>query len=267
MDVVAHAGAVRRRVVVAKHPQFLELADTDLADVGQQVVGNAVGIFADEATLMGTDRVEVAQQHDGPAGIGLGKIPQNLFHHQLGATIGVGGAGGEIFPQGHRSGIAIDGRRGAEHQAEHAGFCHLLAQHQGTGHVVLVVGERDLGGLPDRLEAGEVDHGFDPVLGKQPLQACPVQNVPLDEGDRLAGDPLDPLERFRGGVGEVVQYYHLQPGTQQLNQGVGADIAGTARDQNCHFLSRALLKLGQSLPARPAREKLGIPMTPLSNRR
>jgi hypothetical protein len=33
------------------------------------------------------------------------------------------------------------------------------------------------------------------VLGKQPLQAGSVQNVPF-EGDRLAGDPLDPFERF-----------------------------------------------------------------------
>ncbi len=144
VDVIAHPGTVRRRVVVAKYPQLLELAYTDLADIGQQVVGNAIGIFANQTALMGTDRVEVAQQHDGPAGIGFDKVAQDLLHHQLGAAIRVGGAGGEIFPQRYRGGIAVNGGRGAEDQPEHASPGHLFAQHQGAGDVVLVVGERDL---------------------------------------------------------------------------------------------------------------------------
>ena len=69
VDIVAHPGAVRGRIVVAKDPQLLELAHADLTDVRQQVVGDAVGIFTDEAALVSTHRVEVAQQHDGPAGI------------------------------------------------------------------------------------------------------------------------------------------------------------------------------------------------------
>ncbi|MNQ67605.1 hypothetical protein D3C85_821340 [compost metagenome] len=185
---------------------------------------------------MGADRVEVAQQHYGPARIGLGEIPQYLFHHQLGAAIGVGRAGGKIFPQRHRGGIAIDGSRGAEHQPEHAGFGHLLAQHQGAGHVVLVVGERYLARLPHRLEAGEVDHRFNLVGGEQPLQAGPVENIALDEGDRLAGDPLDPLERLGRCVGQVIQHHHPLPRIEQLDQSVGADIASAARDQYCHFI-------------------------------
>lgn len=37
---------------------------------------------------------------------------------------------------------------------------------------------------------------LDLVGGEQPLQALPVQNVALDEGDGLAGDLLDPPEGF-----------------------------------------------------------------------
>ena len=147
---------------------------------------------------MGTDRVEVAQQHDGPAGIGFGDIAQDLFDHQLGATIRVGGAGGEIFPQRYRGRIAVNGGRGAEYQPEHAGSGHLFAQHQGTGDVVLVVGERDLARLADGLEPGEMDHRLDLVGSKQLLQADPVQHIPFDKYDRLAGDPLDPFERLGG---------------------------------------------------------------------
>ncbi len=201
VDVVAHACAIRGRIVIAKHPQLLELADAHLADIGQQVVGDTVGIFTDEAALVGADRVEVAQQHYGPTRIGFGQVTQYLFHHQLGATIGVGRAGGEIFPQRHRGRIAIHCGRRAEHQPEHARLCHLLAQHQGACDVVLVIGERDLARLPHRLETGEVDHRFNLVGGKQLLQAGSVQHISFNKGNRLAGDPLDPFERLGGGVG------------------------------------------------------------------
>ena len=51
VDVVAHAGAVGGRVVIAKDVNLLQLADSDLGDVGHEVVGDAVGVLADEADL------------------------------------------------------------------------------------------------------------------------------------------------------------------------------------------------------------------------
>ena len=89
VDVIAHAGAILSRVVIAEHRQLVEPTYRNLADEGQQVVGNAVGVFADKAGFMGTDRIEVAQQHYGPARIGLGQIAQDFLNHQLGTTIGV----------------------------------------------------------------------------------------------------------------------------------------------------------------------------------
>ena len=145
VNVVTHACAIRGRIVIAKHPQLLELADPHLADIGQQVVGDAVGIFAYEAALVGANRVEVAQQHYGPAQIGFGQVTQYLFHHQLGATIGIGRAGGEIFPQRHRRRIAIHGGRRAEHQAADPGAFHRLQQGEGAAQIVLVVFEGETG--------------------------------------------------------------------------------------------------------------------------
>ena len=62
MDVIAHAGAVRGGVVVAEHVQLFQRAHGHLGDVGHQVVGDAVGVLADEAALVGADGVEIAQQ-------------------------------------------------------------------------------------------------------------------------------------------------------------------------------------------------------------
>ena len=58
MDVVAHAGAVGGRVVVAKDVDLLQLADSDLGDVGHEIVGDAVGVLADQSGRMRTDGVE-----------------------------------------------------------------------------------------------------------------------------------------------------------------------------------------------------------------
>ena len=66
MDVVAHARAIGRRIVVAEHGKLLEASDRHLRDIRQQVVGDAGGILADESALVGADGVEVAQQDHVP---------------------------------------------------------------------------------------------------------------------------------------------------------------------------------------------------------
>ena len=71
VDVVPHAGAVGGGVVVAKDVDLLQLAHGHLGDVGHQVVGDAVGVLADQAGLMGADGVEVAQHRHVQAGVCL----------------------------------------------------------------------------------------------------------------------------------------------------------------------------------------------------
>ena len=45
-----------------------------------------------------------------------------------------------------------------------------------------------------------------------------------------------PLDHLGAAVAEVVNDHHMPAGSKQLKDGVGADIAGTAGDQNsgCH---------------------------------
>lgn len=66
VDVVADAGAVVCRVVVAENSQQLQLADGDLGNVRHEIVGLAVGVFADAAADVRSDGVEVAQRNYVP---------------------------------------------------------------------------------------------------------------------------------------------------------------------------------------------------------
>ncbi|MNN98354.1 hypothetical protein D3C81_2177320 [compost metagenome] len=59
VDVVTHAGTIFRWIITAENTQLLQLADSNLRDVWQQIIRDAIGIFADQARLMGTDWVEV----------------------------------------------------------------------------------------------------------------------------------------------------------------------------------------------------------------
>ncbi|MNN20101.1 hypothetical protein D3C81_1333620 [compost metagenome] len=90
VDVVAHARAVRRIVIVAEDGQALAAADGHLRDEGHQIVRNASRIFADQAAGMRADRIKVAQHADLPLSISMHEITQDLLDHQLGAAVGVG---------------------------------------------------------------------------------------------------------------------------------------------------------------------------------
>ncbi len=61
MDVVPHAGAIGRRVVVAKHRKLHPPAHCHLGDVGQKIVGGAGRVLADQATFVRAHGIEVAQ--------------------------------------------------------------------------------------------------------------------------------------------------------------------------------------------------------------
>ena len=61
VDVVANTGAVGGGVIVAKDLNGLELTDGDLGDVRHQVVGDTLGILADQARRMGADGIEITE--------------------------------------------------------------------------------------------------------------------------------------------------------------------------------------------------------------
>ena len=67
MDVIANAGSVWRWPVVTKHSEFRPAAYGHLSDEGEQIVGDAVGVFPNPSTGVGAYGIEVAQPSDAPA--------------------------------------------------------------------------------------------------------------------------------------------------------------------------------------------------------
>ncbi|CWR95982.1 Uncharacterised protein [Neisseria meningitidis] len=71
MNIVAHSRTIGGWIIAAEYRQLRQPARSHLADIGQKVVGNTVGLFADQAAFVRADRVEIAQQNHAPARIGF----------------------------------------------------------------------------------------------------------------------------------------------------------------------------------------------------
>src|SRR5450830_24949 len=234
VDVIAHAGAVRSRVIAAIHGQLLTLAAGHLGDVGHQVVGNAVRGFTDQAAFVGTHGIEVAQQRDAPGRPGPRQVAQHLFDHQLAAAVGIGGGQGKIFRDGHGGRVAIHGGRGTEHQGLDTELLHRFKQHDGTGDVVVVVAQGLFDGFAHRFQTREVDDGVDLVVPECPFHSGAVADVGVDEAGGLAGDALDALLHGSVAVAEVIEDDDAVASLQEFDAGVGTDIAHAAGDKDVH---------------------------------
>ena len=66
MDVVAHAGTVVRRIVIAEDFNLRPLPERDLHEDGKEIIGRACRRLADLTGSIRTRRVEVAEQRDSP---------------------------------------------------------------------------------------------------------------------------------------------------------------------------------------------------------
>ena len=89
VDIVPHASTVGSLIVSAKNLQLVASAHRNLCNIGQQVVGNVRWVFANQATWVCTDRVEVAQHCHGPVRRGFGEVCKYFLNHQLAAAVRV----------------------------------------------------------------------------------------------------------------------------------------------------------------------------------
>ena len=236
MDIVPHAGAVGGGVVVAVDVKLFQLTHRHLGNIRHQVVGDAVGVLAHQAGLVGADGVEVAQQRHVQRGVCGADVGQDALLEQLGGAVGIGGAsGGEVLPNGHGGGVAVHRGGGGEHEVLHPVAAHGLEQVQGADQVVGVVLQGLGHALAHRLEPGEVDDRVDAgVLGKQGLHLVLIAQLRLDEGDLFPCDLLHPDQGLLAGVVQVVRHHDVVAGVEKLHTGVAADITGAAADQNRH---------------------------------
>ena len=236
VDVVTHTGAVRGGVVVAKDVHLFQLAHSHLGNVGHQVIGDAVGVLADQAALVGTDGVEIAQQGHVQLRVCMADILQDALGKGLGGAVGVGGSThGEVLGDGHTGGVAVDGSGGAEHEVVAAVAAHHVQNDQRAVEVIVVV----LDGLRNAFAHSLVgckldDSGNVRALGEDLLHVLVAGHVCLVEAEILAGDLLDPVQNHRRSVIIVICHHDIVASVQQLDAGVAADVAGTAGNQNCH---------------------------------
>ncbi len=79
-----------------------------------------------------------------------------------------------------------------------------------------------------------MDHGLHRVGGEHGVQGRAVPDVHLVEGEVLAGDGADGVQRLGLGIDKVVHDHELVARVQQLHAGVAADVPGPAGDKNLH---------------------------------
>ena len=236
MDVVAYAGAVVGVIVVAEDAEFLTLAYGHLGDVGHEVVGDAVGVFADGAALVCTDGVEVAEEHDVPFLVSLLHVHKHLFEHRLGLSVGVGAVAlGALLGDGDDGRVAVDGGRAREDDVLAAVLAHDVEEDESAVHVVFVVFQRLGAAFAYSLKAGEVDAGIEMMLVEDALEAFAVADVDLVEGYFLADDFGNALEGDGAGVVEVVDHHSFVAGFGEFDEGVATDEACTASKKDFHI--------------------------------
>lgn len=234
VDIVANTGTIGGGIVHPKDGEMLPATDGDLSDVGHEIVGDTSGILADLTGSVGAARVKVAEDEDVPLGIGLVQIAQKLLDEELGASVRVCGADLSVLRDGHLLDHPVDGGRGGEYKILAVVLGEQVEEVEGAGEVVVVVADRLLDRLSDGLEPRKVDAGEERELREDGLEVCEVEQVNLTEDDevRLAGDVADADKRLLGRVVKVVDDHDLVAGLDELEDGMRADVAGTAGDED-----------------------------------
>ena len=180
MDVIANAGAINGRVVIAIHRQLRQLARSHLADIRQEVVGQSVGILPNQTAAVRAYGVEIAQQRDAPAWVSGAQIAEAALHHDLRLPVWVGRrAGWQLLVQWHLVRLAIYRGRRAEHKFENVGDGHGFAQDERAGDVIAVIQQRFGNAFAHCFEAGEVHDSVDAVVGENTVEQSAIIDIAL----------------------------------------------------------------------------------------
>mmetsp|Transcript_50643 Transcript_50643/g.96706 ORF Transcript_50643/g.96706 Transcript_50643/m.96706 type:complete len:226 (-) Transcript_50643:148-825(-) len=221
MYEVSHASAVARGVVRAVHGELLVLALGHSQQVGHEVVGDAVRVFADASRGVRAHGVEVAQRHHLPLGV-LSQVLKHTLDDHLGVAVGVGGHG---FGAGAMAGVpygparvlllqrhlprnAVHARRRRKHQPEALVGLHRAEDVHGGHQVVVVVPQWLLNTLAYCLECSKMDHRIKSVLFEHHFYVFVVEKVNIVPMQALACERFHSVPDLFLGVDEVVNNHH-----------------------------------------------------------
>ena len=90
MDIIPDSRSVRRRIIIAEHPDIRQLSQRYFSDIRRQIIGDSIGIFSQKSALMRAYRIEIPQQHHIPLRIRLLQIGQYTFDKKLSCPIRIG---------------------------------------------------------------------------------------------------------------------------------------------------------------------------------
>ncbi len=236
MDVIPHAGPVRRIVVIAVYHYFRPQAGGHLGNIGQQVIGDPVGILPDQPAGMRPDGIEIPQQAHAPLGVCRRQVRQDLLDHHLGIPIRVGSGGGHSLPERDRVIHAVNGGGGRKYDPAASCFPHGLAQNQGADQVVFIILQRFLHRFGHRLEPGKMDHRINLVGGKNLLHPRFVPQVGAVKADGFPRDGFDGLHHLWLRVAEIVGDHYFISRVEQFHAGMRADVARASRYEYLHIM-------------------------------
>ena len=222
VDVIAHAGAIRGRVVGAENSDVIALADGRLAGDFDQQRGIFRGL-ADAACRIRARDIEIAQRDVTQIGSG-GEVAQHPFGHQLGQAVGVDRRDRGVFGDLGLFGDAIDGRRRGKYEALDAVSLATAQQVARAGGVVAIVFERVCDRLGHDRVGGEMHDGVHRVLLQQAADQLAIAGI---ADDQVAMD-----DRIGKTGAEVIEHHHVVTGFAELADHMAADITGAAGDEN-----------------------------------
>ncbi len=216
VDIIAHAGSVRRVVIGSEDRDLRAQADAGLGrDLDQ--VSEVLAPLARSPLGIGAGDVEIPEGHviERP---GRRDVAQHLLDHQLAVSVGIDRGGGRLLGDRHALGRAVDGGRGGEDDAPHAAVQTGAYQAVALDHVVEVVGVRVFDRLRHHDASGEMNDGPDPVVHQQRRDARGIPDISLRETYAVR-------HRLRARVREVVEHEDLVAGIDQAISRVRSDVA------------------------------------------
>src|SRR6266849_1861406 len=221
MYVVANAGAVGRRIIVAKDCYVRSAALDGLQDEGKEMSFLAAG-FSASGGCAGDG--EIAERNVIESG-GLAIVGEDIFKGELGLAVGIDGGFRMVLRDGDDVGLAVNGAGGGEDEIFDAVAKHGVEKENAAGYVGDVEGAGSFHGLLDEGFAGEMHYGVDGMAAEDFVEGDGVAEIGLVKGD-LRGD---------GGAmafAEVVDGDNRDAGGEQELRADAADVAGASRDEN-----------------------------------
>ena len=113
-------------------------------------------MFADKPARMGTNRVEVAEDADGPTRITCDLVAKHLLDHELGSAVGTYGVERVMLGIGQELRHSVNRRGGTENNLPDTCVLHRPKEALCADNVVVVVVEGSGNGVLDRLQACEM---------------------------------------------------------------------------------------------------------------